>query len=174
MENQPTPIWKHALMYGLYTGAALIVLSLIWYVLDMYTENWTAWFGYVALLAGVVMASIHYRDKYNNGLISYGQSVSAGFLTALFAGVVASIYTYIFMTFAGEEFAQTILAITEEKTIARKPDISDEELDMILDWTGRMLKPTWLTIMGLLANAGLGLIYALIASIFIKKEEQAI
>jgi len=26
MENQPTPIWKHALMYGIYTGAALIVL----------------------------------------------------------------------------------------------------------------------------------------------------
>jgi len=174
MENQPIPIWKHSLMYGIYTGAALIVLSLVFYVLDLYTENWASWFSYAALLAGVVMASIHYRDKYNNGLITYGQSVSAGFLTALFAGVVASIYTYIFMTFVGEEFAQTMLAIVEEKTIASNPEISDEELDMILDWTGRMFQPTWLTIMGLLSNAGMGLVFALIASIFIKKEEQAI
>jgi len=174
MENQPTPIWKHALMYGIYTGAALIVLSLVFYVLDLYTENWVSWFSYAALLAGVVMASIHYRDKYNNGLISYGQSVSAGFLTALFAGVVASIYTYIFMTFVGEEFAQTMLSLVEEKTIAGNPDISDEELDMVLDWTSRMFQPTWLTIMGLLANAGMGLVFSLIASIFIKKEEQAI
>jgi hypothetical protein len=174
MENQPTPIWKHALMYGLYTGAALIVLSLIWYVLDMYMKNWTAWFSYAVLLAGVVLASMHYRDKYNNGLISYGQSVSAGFLTALFAGVVAGIYTFIFMSFVGEEFARTMLAITEEKTLASNPEISDEQLEMILDWTSRMFKPGWLTMMSLIANAGLGLIFALIASIFIKKEEKAI
>ncbi len=174
MENQSTPIWKHALMYGLYTGAALIVLSLIWYVLDLYTENWTSWFSYIALLAGVVMASIHYRDKYSNGLISYGQSVSTGFLTALFAAIIASIYTFIFMSLVGEEFAQTMLTLVEEKTIASNPDISDEELDMVLDWSGRMFQPTWLTIMGLLANTGLGLVFTLIASIFIKKEEQAI
>ena len=117
MENQPTPIWKHSLMYGLYTGAALIVLSLIWYVLDMYTESWVAWFSYAALLAGVILSAIHYRDKFNNGLLSYGQSVSTGFLTALFAGIISAIYTFIFMSFVGEEYVQVILQSVEEKKI---------------------------------------------------------
>lgn len=174
MENQRYPIWKHGLMYGLYTGAGLIVLSLIWYILDMYTESWVSWISYIVLLAGVVLASLHYRDKFADGFISYGQSVSAGFFTALFAGVLVSIYTLIFMTFAGEEFTQVMLDTVEEKTIAQNPEISDQELDMVLSWTSNMFKPGWMTVMALLGNTVVGLIFALIASIFIKKEEQAI
>ena len=174
MENQNYPAWKHAIMYGIYLGVALIVLSLLFYVFDLYTANWTSYITYALLLGGIVISAISYRDKHLNGYITYGQSFVVGFYTALFAAVIAAIYTGIFMSFAGEEIKAVLLQKAEESMLESAPEMSDEQLDMAMKMTERMMNPLWLTVISFLSNVFFGTVFSLIASIFIKKENKSL
>ena len=174
MENQQYPSWKHSLMYGIYLGVVLIILSLVFYILDLQAVNWTAYVNYVFILGGVILASVTYRDKYLNGFISYGQSFSVGFLTGVFAAIIGAIFTYFFMLYLGDEFTDLMMENAEETMIENNPDISDEELDLALNIAQKMLKPWWLSVIALLSSVFFSLIFALIVSIFIKKENNSL
>lgn len=174
MENNEYPVWKHALIYGLYIGIGLIILSLLFYVTDLFRQSWVGYINYAVLLVGVVFASITYRDKYLNGIIPYGKSVSVGFLSGLFASILAAIYTYVFVAIMGEEYHQILMEIAEEKIISSNPDMKDEEFDMALNLAEKMMAPMWLFFLALLGNAFFALVFSLIASIFIKKEDNTI
>lgn len=174
MENENYPIGKHALYYGIYTGLGLILVALIFYILDIFGEQWTSYVSYIILLAGIVLSSLYFRNNRLNGQITYGKSVSVGFLTGLIAGVIASIFTYFFITYLGEEYLQQTLERAEEKMLEARPDMSDEELEMALIWTEKMMKPAWMAILSILSYAFFSIVFALIASIFIKKEDQSV
>jgi hypothetical protein len=174
MENQNYPAWKHAMMYGIYLGAALIILSLLFYVFDLYTESWVSYITYAVLLGGIVISAIAYRDKHLNGYITFGQSFLVGFYTALFAGIIAAAYTAIFMSFAGDELRAILMQKAEDSMIEKNPELTDEQLDMALKITERMMGPVWLTIISFLSNVFFGAVFSLLASIFIKKENKSI
>lgn len=174
MENNNYPVWKHSLLYGLYIGIALIILSLLFYITDLYTQSWVGYVNYAVILVGVVFASIAYRDKYMDGVITYGKSVSAGFMSGLFAGVLVAIYTIVFMTVMGEEYIQTLMEIAEEKMLSSQPNMSDEEIEMAMNMTKKMMTPGWVSVMVFLGNGFFALVFSLIASIFIKKEESTV
>jgi hypothetical protein len=174
MENQIYPAWKHAIMYGIYLGVALIILSLMFYVFNIYTASWPAYILYAILLGGIVISAISYRDKHLNGYIVYGQSFLVGFYTALFAAIIVSVYTAIFMSFAGEEYKTVILQKAEESLIEQNPEMTDEQIDMAMNWTGKMMNPVWLTIISFFGNLFFGAVFSLIASIFIKKENKSL
>lgn len=174
MENQNYPSWKQGLSYGIYTGLATILLSLIFYIADVYGEKWTSYIVYLILLGGIILSSVNYRNNRLGGYITYGKSVSVGFLTGVFAGIIAAIFVYFFITYLGEEYIETALEKAEEGMLEARPDMSDEELDMALKWTQNMMKPGWMTIITVFATAFFSLIFALIASIFIKKEDKSL
>jgi len=171
MENQHYPVAKHSFMYGIYTSIVLIILTLVFYVLDLYAETWPAFLSYAALLAGVVMASISYRDKRMNGFVTYGQSFSAGFMAGLIASVVAGIFSFIFISVLGDDYTQMLLQKAEERMLEQRPDMSDEEFDMAMKFTENMMKPWWMAFMGLLNFVFFSLVFSLIASIFIKRQK---
>jgi len=172
MENPTYPAWKHAMLNGVYLAVALIILSLLFYILDLFTESWTGFIAYAVLLAGVVLSSVQYRNKHLGGFISYGQSVSVGFLTGLFAGIIAAVFTFIFMQIVGDEYRQMLLQTAEENMLSKNPDMTDDQLDMAMKFTEKMMHPGWMSLMSFLSNTFFSLIFALLASIFIKKEEK--
>ncbi|OQX77233.1 MAG: hypothetical protein B6D61_07515 [Bacteroidetes bacterium 4484_249] len=172
MENQNYPVSKHAFYYGIYTGLGLIVISLIFYLLDLYGEKWTSYISYLILLSGITLSSLSYRNNRLNGFITYGNSVSVGFLTGLFAAIIATIFTYVFLIYLGEDYIKFMLEQAEENILDTNPDISDEQLEMALNISKKMMKPVWISLIVLLSSTFFSLVFALIASIFIKKEEQ--
>lgn len=174
MEDQQYPMWKHSLMYGIYLGVVLIILSLVFYILDLHAETWTAYISYAFIFGGVVLASVTYRDKYLGGFISYGQSFSAGFLTGLFAAIIGAIFSYFFIMYLGEEFVELQMEKAEEQILDSNPDIEDAELDLALNWTKKMMNPTWISVIALLGSTFFSLVFSLIASIFIKKENNSL
>jgi hypothetical protein len=172
MENPNYPAWKHAMLYGLYLSIALIILSLIFYILDLYAESWVGFIGYAFLLTGVIISALHYRNKYMNGFIPYGKSVTVGFLTGLFASIIVAIFTFVFMSVLGDDYKQLLLNTAEERILSRNPDISDSDLDMAMGFSEKMMNPGMMSIMALLGYTFFSLVFALIGSIFIKKEEK--
>ena len=174
MENQTYPASKHALIYGAYVTVALIVLSLTFYVLDLFGQTWTGYISYAVLLLGVVIASYHYRDNHMGGFITYGQSFITGFLTALFAAIGTAIFTYIFMLLMPPEFFVNMLQEAEDKMIEKNPEMSDEQIKMAINWTKKIMQPGVMTAFAFLAYTFFGLIFSLLASIFIKREDNSL
>ena len=173
MENKTYPAYKHALIYGSYITVVLIVLSLTFYVLDLLGQNWTGYISYTVLLFGVVLASYHYRDKYLGGFITYGQSFMTGFLTALFAAIGSAIFTYIFMSLMPPEFFANMMQQAEEKMIEGNPELTEEQITMAMNWTGKIMQPGIMTGIAFMAYTFFGLIFSLLASIFIKREDNS-
>jgi hypothetical protein len=174
MENQTYPAWKHAFQSGIFLSIALIILSLLFYVLDLHTERWTGFISYGVLLIGIIYSIVTYRDKFRNGFISYGQSFSTGFFTGLFASVIIAIFTGIFVAAMGEQYIETLLMQSEEGILKANPDITDDQLDMALKISQRMMHPVWISIISLLGFLVFSVIFSLIVSVFIKKEDQSL
>ncbi len=173
MENKKYPSWKFALTYGLYIGVALIVLSLIFYLLDLHTEKWTSYLSYVILLLGILLAQMHYRDKHLDGDITFGQSFSVGFLTGLFASIIAAIFSFFFISYLGEDYVETLL----EKTMVEleaNPDLTDEQIEQSMSMVQKFMTPGIMTIFGLLSSTFVSLILALIAGAFTKKQDNSL
>ena len=157
--------------YGLYLSLALIVLSLLFYIAELYMEDWTSYISYAVLFAGVGFSSFLYRNNHLNGFISYGDSMLTGFLTGLFAAVITSIYTYIFMTYLGTDMITEMLIVAEESVLSGNPDISDEDLEMAMSITRKVMQPGGMSLMALLFTSFFAVVFSLVTSIFIKKEE---
>lgn len=96
-ENRPSNV-KVALNNGIILGAALILFSLLLYIIDVPYTSKASWISYLIIVIGAVLAIKQWRDKYNDGYLSYGGAFSNGFLTLLFAGILASVWTGIFFS----------------------------------------------------------------------------
>ncbi len=169
MENNNYPVTRHSFMYGVYISALLIIVSLVVFVLELYAETWVAYVNYAILLGGVIISSLHYRNNRMGGFVTYGQSFSAGFMAGLYAAIIAGIFTFIFMSFMGDDYTAILLQKAEERMLEKRPDMSDEEYDMAMKFTENMMKPWWMAFMGLLNYVFFSLVFSLIASIFIKR-----
>jgi hypothetical protein len=173
MENKKYPSWKFALTYGLYIGIALIILSLIFYLLDLQAEKWTSYITYVVLLLGILLAQMHYRDKHLDGYFTFGQSFSVGFLTGLFASIIAAIFSFFFISYLGEDFIETLLEKTMTELEANQ-NLSDEQIEQSMNWARKFMTPGIMTIFGLLSSTFVSLILALIAAAFTKKQDNSL
>jgi hypothetical protein len=173
MENEQYPSWKHAMTYGLYLGVVLIVLSLIYYLLDVFTESWTGYISYIILLIGILFSQIKYRDDHLGGYITFGQSFSTGFLTGLFAAILTAIFSYFFMSYLGEDFIETLL----EKTMTElesNPNLTDEQIDQTMNMTRKFMTPGIMTAFSFFGSAIVALILSLIAAIFTKRADNSL
>ena len=106
MENKPRSIFANSLIYGLMTGGAIIVYSLLLFLLDMHLNKSVSWISYVILIGGMVWGTIEYRKVTNNGFMTYGNAFLSSFLIGLCAGILASIYMLVFVKFIHPGFIQ--------------------------------------------------------------------
>lgn len=161
---------KVALINGIFLGIALIFFSLILYILDVEREHWLQYLSFVIMFVGVFMAQKNWRDKFNEGFLSYSKAFSNGFLTILFSAILTALYTFAFFELIAPGEIQTMLEAAEENIYDQNPNISDAEFETAMKWTAMMIKPWVLALWGILASVFAGLIISAITSIFIKNE----
>ena len=174
MENNHYPVWKQALNFGLILSLAMILLSLLWYILDLSTNKAVGYVGYAVLLAGIIISEINYRDRKLGGYITYGKSLSTGFLTGLFASIIVGIYTFIYFTVIAPEMVDILIRAAEDNMIEKSPDLTDDQLDMAMNMTRKMMTPLGMSFWATLSNIFFSLIFALIVSIFVRKDPNTI
>ena len=61
--------------------------------------------------------------------------------------------------------------MTEQAMLESNPDVSDEELDLALEMTSKMMRPHWIMMMGILGGTFMGFLYSLAISFFVKKSD---
>lgn len=169
-QDQPSKL-KSALNYGALLGLILMIISLIIYVFQMYDANkWLSWVSMAILVGGLVMGIKNFRDKESGGFISYGGAVKYGTLVALFAGIITSFFTYIYLGYVDDGFLQHQLMVQEDEMYNQ--GMPDEQIEMAMEWTRKFMAPGILAISGVIMNTLIGFIISLIAASFLKKEPE--
>lgn len=168
MENKVS-IWKNSVNYGLIAGILMIALSIILWLTGMMENKFLGYLSYLILAFAMYIGATNWRDKFNEGWMSYGESFKTGFFVTLIAAVLGLIYSYVFFNFIDLEFIGTIAAKSEEAILESNPNISDEDLDRAMEMTSKFTSATVLTIFGFIFTVIFGTIISAIVAIFAKK-----
>ena len=174
MEEKPKSVISNGVYYGLITGAAMIVFSLIMFLLDLYLNKAINWIGYIFLVAGMVWGTLEYRKKYTNGFLTYGKAFSSCFWIGLIAGVLASVYLFVFVQFIHPGFINETLDQVRANIMTSSPDMSDEQIEQAVEMSAKFMTPVMMTVWGLVIYAVMSAIIGLILAIFLKKEDPAL
>ncbi len=159
---------------GVYLGVALIVFSLITFLLDFEYDSPIKYISYAILAIGLYWAIVSYRDKHLGGFISYKGAFTAGFYTALIASLITGIFTFIYVEYIDTALIGQVLEQAELDMLERSPDMSDEQLDQALSFTEIFASPIVLSIAGFISNLVVSIILSLIISIFAKRENKEV
>jgi len=169
MEKKLPSAGKSALYYGLVLGVALVVLSLILYLVDQQKEVAGIVIGTLALVVGIVLVQLDFRNKKSGGFITYGKAVKIAFLTMIFTGIIVAVYTFVYHSYIN---TNDLLETRNEQIQGiynRGLDAATEEQS--IKWIEMSTTPLVSALGALISYPLLGLIVSLISSIFIKKDE---
>jgi len=169
--NPKVSVFKNALTYGLYTGIAYILVSLLFYAVDLDKNTWLNTLTYVILILGIIFATLNFRNKLNGGYITYGKAVLTGFYMSLIVGVIMAVYTWLFFSFINPDGINEMLDLAEQKFA--EAGASDEMIEQQMRMSSRFMK---MPLLNILTFAGLtfwGTIISLITSAFLKKQDDS-
>ena len=174
MEEKPRSVLSNGLFYGLITGVAMIVLSLILFLVDLYMNKAVSWIGYAIGLGGMVWGTLDYRKKYTNGFLTYGQAFSSIFWIGMFAGILSSVYIFLFAQYIHPQFISELLDQARAALISSGQNLTDEQIEQAVSMQAKFMSPVMMTIWGLVAYAIMSAIAGLILAIFLKKVDPSL
>ena len=159
--------------YGAVLGLILILVALLSWVLgvDEQESMVPSIINNIVIIGFLYYSILQFRDKMNNGFISYSESLKLGTTVAFFSSVIMAFYTFIYISYLNPDMLANIMYMTEQAVLESNPEISEEELDLALEMTGNFTQPHWLMIMGVLEGTFLGFFFSLILSSFLKKKQ---
>lgn len=172
MEEKSKSTFKFNLTYGLITGAAVIILSLIFYVLELpFDSPIVKYAPFLIFIGGMVYGAHMYKNEFGNGFMTYGKAFGTSYLIGIYAAILASIYGFIYMSYIDPGIINQILEVTEQ-TLLDQGNMTDAQIDQALELTKKIASPGVANIMGLVWYAVILAIVSLITSIFVKNEEE--
>jgi len=162
------PMMPPASKHGVFLGLALIVLQTVFYLIDVRFDSTFGYITYAILIGGIFLAIRQYRDSLNGGFISYGRAVGYGVLVALLAGIISSLFTFLLYQFIDPNLIGKLLLESEEKLL--ESGMPESQLDMAMEMNRKIFTPTFLSLMGILGQTFMGLVFSLVLAVFLKKE----
>ena len=174
MEEKPKTVLSNGLMYGSITGAAMIIYSLIMFLLDLYLNRSVSWISYLVLAGGMFWGTLDFRKKNSNGFLTYGKAFASCFWIGLFAGILSALYLFIFARFIHPGFVQELMDQIRSNMLTKNPNMSDEQVEQAMNMTSKFMSPVMMSIWGLVMNALSAVVIGLILAIFLKKEDKTL
>ncbi|HNQ62272.1 MAG TPA: DUF4199 domain-containing protein [Bacteroidia bacterium] len=169
MENPRTQT-KVAMTYGAYYGLAGALVFLLFYFMGTDIQSRVPQYvGYVIMIIFIIMGIKNYRDEDLGGSISYGKSLGTGILIATFGGVITGAFTILFFTVIAPDMLERIITASQEKMLEQGMD--ENSMQMAMEYTRKFMTPTWMFVFSILGSAFMGLLFSLIISVFMKKDQ---
>jgi hypothetical protein len=105
---------QHTLIYGLYTGGAIILFFLIIFMFGMVNNPRLPNVALFIFMAGVYISVKRYRDYESGGLLSFGRAYGTAVLTCLFIGILWSVYEYVLHKYLSPGLLETKIEEMQE------------------------------------------------------------
>jgi hypothetical protein len=167
MENKPSTAIV-TLGYGVIIALAMIVFSLILFLLNFAQGSGLEYLSYLILLGGLFLAQTNFRNKYLGGYIEYGKAFTIGLLTSVFLAIIMGIYTFIFFKYIDPGAMEEAMTMAEQKMMDR--GMSDMEIEQGMAIARKFQGVGMYTFLAVAGNIFIGAILSLITAIFVKKE----
>ena len=168
---------KNVIVFGLIAGAIVSTLMIIGMARGIETMNWDYGMaiGYTSMLIAfsfVFVGIKNYRDKYNNGAITFGKAFKTGFWISLIAStiyvVVWMIYYYGFVPdFMDKYSAYYIEKATASGATAAEIQKQSAEME---GWKEMYKNPLYVILLTYAEILPVGLVITLISALILKKK----
>jgi hypothetical protein len=171
MEEKQNSLGIHTMIYGLITGVALIVFTLIMYVANLYLNTTIGYLAFLISIGGMVYGALQYRKNQLKGFMTYGQAFSSTFLIGLFATIVSTVFFFFYVKYINTGMINELLDQIRVKMEAKSGTMTPEQMEQAMAWTAKFMTPVWMVIWGFLGNLFWGALFSLVIAIFLKKKD---
>lgn len=168
-EDNKNSIYKNAANYGLILGLAIVIYTLILHFLGAGQNRFAGWATFVFTAVAVYVGTKSFRDKMQEGYISFGKALGSGMLIVVFASLIQSVFTYIFFAYLSPESMQDMFVAMEEAML--ETGTPEDQIEMSVEMMKSFTSPMSLAITGIFTSAFVGLIISLVIAAFVKNEK---
>ena len=172
-EKAKTPFLKPALIYGAILGFAAILLSVIFYVLNLQFKTWTQLVSLVVIIAVLAYTLKAYRDEYLGGFASYGQILLMLLGIAVVSTILSTLYQYILISYIDVDYLEKSQQAVIERW-ANNPRITESQLDALIERTEGSIGKGRIIRNSLIWGTVVTFIIGMIVAAFIKKDENPV
>lgn len=162
-------VWKANMTNGLILALAGIAFSLIIYFLDLTFNKSVGYINVPIQIALLYFLLKSYRDNFMHGKITYGQSVGAGVVMFVYFSVIFAVYTYLLWSVIDPGMVKKSMAFAEDAMVQK--GTPQAAIDAGMAFTAKIMKPGIMAFFSIFGSMFFGVIYSLLVSIFIKREE---
>lgn len=168
MENQSNSVNHMAMSYGLYMGLALILNSVIFYVMGSPFSQVSGYISYVIIIAGIAWSMRTYRENNPEAGVTYGRALGLGTLQSLFASLILGFFTFVLFKLVDKTLIDKFFTFMEEQLV--KNGTPENQIDTVMVMYKKVLTPFTYSLGQIISVTFLGFIFSLILSIFFKKQ----
>lgn len=166
--NSKPPFWNTVLRYGGICGLAMVVYSLLSYLMGVDMASMSTgiinFIVAIAITVGLsVMAIRHQRDTLEGGFMTYGRALIIGALTTALGILISSIWNYILITVIDPDY---VMRLKESFLQQWSGNMPEEALEEALANFDKMANLDTALINGLIGSLVIGVIAGLIAAAF--------
>lgn len=170
---------KTYLSYGLYLALALLLLNVALFAAGLHTDASKLQTAQIISTCASIIISvlfIYLGAKAREALVpadkpfGYGQALLAGWLVAIFAGLIGIVTTYVYMQLINPSYIE--LTVQNEIAKLEAKGLATETIEGAEKAIRFMMKPAILSITGFLSAIFFGLIVSLITAIFARRKDQ--
>jgi hypothetical protein len=158
-----------AMSYGLYMGLALILNSVIFYVMGSPFSNYSGYISYAIVIGGIALSMRAYRDNNAEAGVTYGRALGLGTLQSLFASLILAFFTFVLFKLVDKTLMDKLFAFTEEQLM--HSGISEKQIDTMMSMSRKFTTPLTYSLGQIFTLTFMGFIFSLILAIFFKKEQ---
>ena len=169
---------KTVYRFGLYGFALIVVILLGSFLIFKDKENWEAQeiLGYTTIVISLLFVYFgirHWRDNYNNGLLSFGQGLKLGTLITLFPAFAFGLLSWLEMSVLDPEFSNKYYSHYIQKLKVSTPPEKLQEALQKLESEKEMFANPFLQFFFMFLTVFLiGIIITVISSLILLRNEQ--
>jgi len=168
MEDQSNSLTPLAMSYGLYMGLALILNSVVFYVMGSPFAPMSGYISFIIIIAGISLTMRAYRDNNLEAGFSYGRALGLGTLQTLFASLVLAFFTYVLFKLVDNTLIDKYFAFTEATYLQN--GMSENQVDTMMPMLKKIMTPLTYSFGQIFGITLMGFLFSLILAIFFKKQ----
>ncbi len=168
MENQSHPVTKGAMHYGLYIGIALVLNSVIFYVMGKPFSEYTGYISSIIIIGGLCWALWSFREYSGDLGLPYSKALGFGTMLSLFASLIVAFYTFVLYKIVDPGLTDKFLIFLEENLL--KAGTHENQVDTMMNIYKKFLSPLTLSIGQVFGLTFQGFVFSLILAIFFKRQ----
>lgn len=170
MKNNSSNLKSHILQYGILLGGISVVFALMLFFLDMhYTQDSSVGIVSIVITIAVIILGQYNFRKDNEGFLSFGEALKLGVGIALISSIIGVIYQVLLVTVIDPDTIPKMITIAENQLYESNPEMSQEQIDQILEMQSKLISPGMMAAFGLIGGLFIGFIISMITGLILKR-----